>query len=243
MLTSFGKGTQQGGDVLDRRQTSQNTQHHIAFLIVNTGGFQPGGFVKRRCLFIKIQAVVDAHTLMGVKIPLDEHIFEQVGNGDVIVDKPQCAAVQQTNGPALQSVVHIVQLIVAVYRRNDCGAAEQLDQQTSHVCLCTVAVDNIGLFLSNQLDQTVIIVRDKPGKECGCLDPGILGRFGKIAAAQADQRQIKAFFQPGAQSENVCFCAAAVTAAGNVKYFHPRNLLVRIYIHIYYITADLFWSS
>ena len=243
MLTSLGKGAEQGGDILDRRQTSQNTQHHVAFLIINTGGFQPGRFVKRCGFFVKVQAIVDAHTFMGVKIPLDEHIFEQVRNGNVIVDKPQGTAVQQTDRPTLERIVHIVQLIVAVHRGNDRSAAEQLDQQTGNVCFCAMTVDDVGLFLPNQLDQTVIIIWDEPGKEGGCLDAHLLGGFGEITTAQADQRQIEALFQTGAQGKNMCFCAAAVTAAGNVEYFHTRNLLVGIYIHIYYITTDLFWSS
>ena len=105
----------------------------------------------------------------------DEHILEQFGNGDVVVDEAQSAAVQQTDGPPLEGVVHIVQLRVAVDGGNHRRAAEQLDQQTSYVCLCTVAVNDVRLFLSNQLDEPIIIVGDEPGKESGGFDAYLLG--------------------------------------------------------------------
>ena len=225
-LPGFGKGAQQGGDVLHRGQPGQNAQHHVTILIIDACGLQPGVPVKGRGLFLKIQAVVNAHALVGVEAPADEHIFEQLGDGDIIVQVPQGTAVHGADGVPLGGAVHIVQLIVAVHRGDDGDAAEQLDQQAGDVGLGPVTVDDIGLFRPHQPDEAEVIIGHKPGKQGPGADARRLCRIRKVAAAQAHQGQVIALLQLGAQRQDMGLGAAPVAAAGNVEYFHTRNLLV-----------------
>ena len=168
---------------------------------------------------------------MGVKTPLDEHILEQFGHRNVIVDVPEGPGIHGTDGQPFGKTVHIVQLEVAVHRGDHRGAAEQLDQKTCDVGFCAMTVDQVGLFLAHQPDEPEIVIGHEPGKQGLCPDADRLCRIREVTAAETDQRQIIALLQSGTQGKNMSLCAAAVTAAGNVEYFHTRNLLVSICIH------------
>ncbi len=89
-----------------------------------------------------------------------------------------------------------------------------------------MTVDDIRLFRPHQPDEAEVIIGNEPGKQGPGADARRLCRIGKVAAAQAHQGQVIALLQPGAQRQDMGLGAAPVAAAGNVEYFHTRNLLV-----------------